>query len=171
MTSRSRLIPFFAGLLRVLLVLNIVCGVLFVVGIVATLVVDPARLGLRANSSVDIAATLNGIRAMLLLGLPAVAAAHVLLSALREITLTVRAGDPFQLANARRIRVIGWSLLALQLLDLVFGALDHWLAAQGVGAGGWTPSFTGWLATLAAFVLAEVWASGAAMRDELAGTV
>ena len=170
MPARTRLLDFFAGLLRVLLVLNAVCGVLFVVGIVATLVVDPTRSALRIDPEVA-AVALNGIRAMLLLGLPAVAAAHILLRALREIALTVRAGDPFQLANARRIRVIGWSLLALQLLDLVFGALDHWLAAQGFGAGGWTPSLTGWLAALAAFVLAEVWARGAAMRDELAGTV
>lgn len=164
----------FTVLLRVLLVLNIVCAVAFALVLAATLPIGPAslaRLADRLGPGVDAAAALDGVRMVLVIGLLAVVAAHVLLRALRDIASTVRVGDPFLAANASRIRRIGWMLLALQLLDLGFGAVAAWVTQAGVDGFAWAPSLTGWLAALAAFVLAEVWAQGSAMRDELAATV
>lgn len=174
MRASSRLTDLFTTLLRVLIVLNILIAVGFLIALITTLPIDSgnlARLAAKFGPGVDSAAALNGIRIMLVVGLLAVAIAHVTLRTLRDIVVTVRAGDPFIGTNAARIRTIGFTLLALQTLDLVFGALDYGLAATGFETGGWVPSMTGWLAALAAFVLAEVFARGAAMRDDLSGTV
>lgn len=171
MHENRRLIGVFTALLRILLILNIACGVLFVAILLATISLSPEQIAGRFLRTPDVLALLPGMRGVLVTGLLAVAAAHVVLRALRDIAVTVRAGDPFLPVNARRIRLIGWGLLALAVLDLIFGAFDYWLATNGFAGGGWTPSLTGWLAALAAFVLAEVWARGAAMRDDLAGTV
>ncbi|MFZ8346254.1 DUF2975 domain-containing protein, partial [Staphylococcus aureus] len=84
---------------------------------------------------------------------------------------TVRRGDPFTAANATRIRAIAWAMLGLQLLDLVQGAMTAWFAALHVQFAMWTPAFGGWVAVLLLFVLAQVFARGAEMRDELAATV
>ena len=81
-------------------------------------------------------------------------------------------GDPFVAANARRLHAIGWALLALQLIDIVFGLVAQWigrLGAEFTSAGSF--AITGWVAVLLVFVLARIFAHGTAMRDELAMTV
>ena len=85
---------------------------------------------------------------------------------------TVRAGDPFVAANASRLQAIAWLLLALQLLSIVIGAIGKAISAPAhpvhLDAGF---SISGWLAVLLTFVLARVFAEGAAMRDDLEGTI
>jgi hypothetical protein len=84
----------------------------------------------------------------------------------------VRAGDPFIALNAGRLQAIAWTLLALQVLSLVVGAIAKSVSTRAhpldIHAGF---STGGWLAVLLTFVLARVFAEGARMRDDLEGTV
>ena len=85
---------------------------------------------------------------------------------------TVRAGDPFVAANASRLQVIAWILLAQQLLSVVIGLIAKSISTPAHPFNldaGFSPS--GWLAVILTFVLARVFAEGAQMRDDLEGTV
>ena len=81
-------------------------------------------------------------------------------------------GDPFVAANASRLQTIAWTLLALQLLSIVIGAIGEAVAIPGkpldLDAGF---SVSGWLAVLLTFLLARVFAEGTFMREDLEGTV
>ncbi|HEX3231559.1 MAG TPA: hypothetical protein VHQ95_21450, partial [Pyrinomonadaceae bacterium] len=67
---------------------------------------------------------------------------------------------------------IAWTLLALQLLSLVIGAIAKSVSTPAhpvhLDAGF---SINGWLAVLLTFLLARVFAEGTHMRDDLEGTV
>ncbi len=119
----------------------------------------------------NVGETIATIRALTLLCPLAGLAVHQILTRLRAIVATVRAGDPFIAANAARLHRIGWALLVLQLLDLALGGIVLVLDRLGVEHGTWTPGITGWIAALMIFVLARVFRVGAAMRDDLAMTV
>jgi hypothetical protein len=97
---------------------------------------------------------------------------HVVLKRLLAIVETVRARDPFIGANAYRLRAIAWTLLAVQMLSLVIGAIAEGLSTPArpvdVDAGF---SISGWLAVLLTFVLARVFTEGELMRRDLRGTV
>lgn len=118
-----------------------------------------------------IAATMSLMRVMAGLAIVAAFAVHQIFTRLLAIVATVRAGDPFVAANAGRLQRIGWALLAIQLLDLVLGAVNLVLDRIGVDHATWTPALGGWIAVLMIFVLARVFRVGAAMRDDLAMTV
>jgi hypothetical protein len=113
-----------------------------------------------------------GLRAIAVLGLVAIALAHVVLSRLLAIVGTVRGGDPFVAANAGRLQAIAWALLALQLLGLVGDAIARAVSIPAhplhLHAGF---SINGWLTVLLTFLLARVFAEGALMREDLEGTV
>lgn len=82
------------------------------------------------------------------------------------------ASDPFIPANAARLRRIGWALVATQLLAFPLGWVASNIAvstSKFANMGGL--DLQGILAILLAFVLAAVFEQGAAMRDELEGTV
>ena len=111
------------------------------------------------------------LRGLGVIGIVAAVALHHLFSRLLAIVATVRAGDPFVVANADRLQRIGLALLAIQLLDLVLGAITFELGRIGVDHATWMPGFTGWIAVVMMFVLARVFRVGAAMRDDLAMTV
>lgn len=110
----------------------------------------------------------QGLRAIVVIGLIGAAIVHVVLQRLLAIVETVRVGDPFIVENAERLNAIAWSVLALEGLRLIVAA---------IAAVVWEPgridafSFAPWLAVLLLFVLAGVFARGAQMRDDLAGTV
>lgn len=109
-----------------------------------------------------------GLRAIIVVGLAGAAIVHTVLRRLLAIVDTVRGGDPFILDNARRLDAIAWRVLALEVLRLVVVA---------IGAATWEPGRMGgfsvvpWLAVLLLFVLSGVFAHGARLRDDLAGTV
>ena len=171
--SGNRLVTTFTLLLGVLRIGNLLFAVAAVVVFAATFAMAGSLMSvLLAKYGASGAATALGfVRALLFCALPAAYAAERVLRALRDMLGTVRAGDPFVVANAARLRVIGWALLALQLLDLLFGAGLFWARAAGMEVIDWQPAVTGWLAVLTAFVLARVFAAGAAMRDDLAATI
>jgi hypothetical protein len=108
---------------------------------------------------------------LMALGIVAGFAVHVLFRRMLAIVATAIAGDPFTSANAQRLRAVGWALLLIQILDLVFGALSVIINAHTEGGLGWSPSVGGWISVLMVFVLARVFEQGSRMRDELAMTV
>jgi hypothetical protein len=113
-----------------------------------------------------------GLRAVAVLGLAVIPLNYGILKRLLAMVETVRAGDPFVASNAERLQEIAWSLLAVQLLSIVIGAIGKAVSTPAhpvhLDAGF---SINGWLAVLLTFLLARVFAEGALMRDDLEGTV
>ena len=87
---------------------------------------------------------------------------------------SVEQGDPFQPFNADRLRRMGWFTVAEQLILVA-------LAGIATSFDGFRPALLaedalnaamgGFLLALVLFILARVFRIGAAMRDELEGTV
>lgn len=125
----------------------------------------------QSNPSVAVHPILTGMRLLVLLGIAMSIAADRLFAALAQIIATVSAGDPFILANARRLQTIGWSLLALQLLGIPGALIARFFPTMGNAAPDVTFSIGGWIAVLMVFVLSRIFAAGAVMRDELEGTI
>ncbi len=141
---------------------------LFLAGVVLGLgwsLVSPGQFAAVAGAEIA------GMRWELLLGLVMGAATDCLLTALAAIIAVAAAGDPFIAANAGRLQRIGWCLLVLQLCELPGLLIAR--GYPGLGAAAPVPdvSITGWIAVLMVFVLARVFAVGAAMRDDLDGTI
>lgn len=110
----------------------------------------------------------DGLRAIVLVLILGAAIVHSILRQLLAIVDTVRVGDPFILENARRLEGIAWRVMASEGLRLVIAAIATATWESGRVAGF---SIAPWLAVLLLFVLAGVFAHGAAMREDLEGTV
>jgi DUF2975 family protein len=170
--SPSAALPISYGVLRTLIVLNLLYGA----AILALLVVMPnERWIMRAfklSPSPEAARLVMGLRAIAVLGLATIPINHAILKRLVAIVETVRGGDPFVPTNASRLQAIAWALLALQLFSLVIGAIARAVSSPAhplkLDAGF---SIAGWLAVLLMFLLARVFAEGTRMREDLEGTV
>ena len=168
----SAALPIAYVVLRILVVLNWLSGA----AIATLLVAMPARQWImRAfdlSPSPEADQLIMGLRAIAAVGLVAIPLNYVVLKRLLAIVETVRAGDPFVAANAFRLQTIAWTLLALQLLSLVIGAIAKAVSTPAhplhLQAGF---SISGWLAVLLTFLLARVFAEGTLMRKDLEGTV
>jgi hypothetical protein len=110
-----------------------------------------------------------GLRAVEVLGLVMVGLVYLILRRLLAIVDSVRAGDPFVLANAERLQAIAWCLLGIELLRLAVAAIGAAVDIHQLGPSGF--SVVPWLAILLLFVLAGVFMRGARMRSDLEGTV
>jgi hypothetical protein len=168
-----RALSFSWCILRALVVLNVVYGLGILALLVASLVADgpvAAALGVRPAEGRDV--LVRGMRMIMVVGLASVPVAHIILTRLRGIVDTVRAGDPFVMGNAARLQTIAWSVLALELLHLLVGAIAASSAssAQPLDVN-WSFSVTPWIAVLLLFVLARVFEHGARMRADLEGTI
>ena len=110
----------------------------------------------------------HGLRLIVVVGLAGAAVVHTILRRLAAIVESVHEGDPFTLENSNRLDAIAWRVAGLEGLRLIVAAIA-WAV--------WEPrkvdafSIASWLAVLLLFVLAGVFAHGARMRDDLAGTV
>ncbi|KLE34548.1 DUF2975 domain-containing protein [Aurantiacibacter luteus] len=91
-----------------------------------------------------------------------------------RIVRTVGEGDPFQPANAQRLSQMGWLMLGVQVLTVPLGALGMFVARtfeeQG-GTGDMVIDPSGIIMIVVLFILARVFRHGAAMREDLEGTV
>ncbi len=93
--------------------------------------------------------------------------------------VSVKDGDPFGSANVRRLRRIGFILvLGAPLVELVNSGLRKALLDDapagrfdGVGSAGFSLPVGALLAGLGAFILAEVFAYGLSLREDVEGTV
>ena len=87
---------------------------------------------------------------------------------LAKIVATVRHGDPFTLANAARLTRMAWLAMTVQMINVLQTLITSYLPSNGMN----TPmSLTGLAVGLVLFILARVFRHGAAMRDDLEGTV
>ena len=170
---QDRVLVVASGLVRFANWLNWAVAVGFAVAIVASFVFGDAltaRLVTKYHGHY-IGETIGLLRLTGVLGLVACVAVYHLFSPLLAILATVRAGDPFVVANAYRLQRIGWALFAIQLFDLALGGIVLALDRIGVDHATWVPGFTGWIGVVMLFVLARVFRVGAGMRDDLAMTV
>ena len=115
--------------------------------------------------------TLQTLQGLAVLITPTTYAAHRIFTAIGQIIDRAIAGDPFAVNNAALLRIIGWALLAIQVLDLAAGYLVMRFSEATGEYWGWSAAVTGWLAALLMFVLARIFEHGAALRDDLQGTV
>lgn len=142
-------------------------------GFVATWVAPGffGRILLQADPVTDATAALTGVRLLLLVGIVMAVATDRLLSALGAVVDSAAHRDPFVPANSGRLMTIGWNLLTLQLLDILCAGLAHYWTSLGTAAPRGDISIGGWVATLMVFVLAQAFAAGAVMREDLEGTI
>jgi hypothetical protein len=170
--ASSAALPIAHLMLRFLVILNWLSGAAILVLLVAMPTTRWIMSSLDLSPGPEADRVIFGLHAMAVIGLATIPIHYVVLRRLLAIIETVRAGDPFVAANATRLQVIGWMLLALQLLSLVVGGIARNISTPAhpidVDAGF---SISGWLAVLLTFVLARVFAEGALMRDDLEGTV
>ena len=170
--SSSAALPIAYLVLRILIVINW----MMVAVILTLLFVVPNEQWIMSSfdlsPSPDATRLVMALRTIAGLGLVAIPFNYVVLKRLLAIVETVRGGDPFVAANASRLQAIAWSLLALQVLSLVIGAIARAVSTPAhpldIDAGF---SVNGWLAVLLTFLLARVFAEGARMREDLEGTV
>ena len=91
---------------------------------------------------------------------------------LLAIIASVEIGNPFVLANAVRLKAIGWIMVALQLVGIPLALIAGRTADMfGESDTGLDLSLNGILAILLVFILAGIFERGAEMREELEGTV
>jgi len=170
--SYSAALPIAHAVLRILIILNWLGGA----AILALLVVMPNEQWImsafKLAPSPEAERVVMGLRVIAVLGLAAIPLNYTVLKRMLAIVDSVRAGAPFVAANASRLQNIAWTLLVLQLLGLVIGAIAKALSTPAhpinIDAGF---SVNGWLAVLLTFVLARVFAEGTLMREDLEGTV
>ena len=158
--------------LKLLVVLNWIYAAI-VLAILVGLLSNPAwtMTALGFAPADQTAALITGVRLIALVGLAAVPLNLIVLRRLLQMIDTVRAGDPFVARNAERLQVIAWALLGQQILQLLVGLIARASSAKAHGLHLDSFSTGGWLAVILLFVLARVFAEGANMRDDLAGTV
>jgi len=96
---------------------------------------------------------------------------------LRAIISTVGESDPFAPENAERLNIMAWLLLAVQVIAIPLSGLGLLIAKWAepldnadinIDAG---LDLTGILMVVTLFILARVFKQGAAMREDLEGTV
>ena len=118
----------------------------------------------------EIEPNLNGVVALtaiigiMLTGAGYLVALLFILSALRGLFASLSRGEVFERRNGRRLRLVGFGLLALEAVSWIASVL-----APFVGDGGpWTPPLnpTGWFSIAVVFVLAEVFREGARLRRQ-----
>jgi hypothetical protein len=111
------------------------------------------------------------------------ALAFVVLWLLRKVARSAAQGDPFQKANVTRLRWLGaLFLLGFPLATSVEGFFTDWLFSAGVWTGGPLPpggittqfavvSGPAIMAAVSLFALAEVFAYGARLREDVDATI
>lgn len=153
------------GLVAAVLVV-VIPFILFSQSHVADAMVQGATASLPLAQAAIIAVLVVGI-ILLLLGF------HFL-QLLKRIINSVGEGDPFIPVNAERLTRMGWVIVAIEVLKLPVIAIAHFLATQFKPEDVQVDlefSLTGLLFGLVLFILARVFRHGAAMRDDLTGTV
>jgi hypothetical protein len=171
-SSSSAALPIAHLVLRILIIGNwLLCGLILVL-LIAMPNEQWIMSAFKLSPSPDTDRLVLALRACAVLGLITVPVNYGILKRLLAMVETVREGDPFVAANAARLQAIAWSLLALQLLSMLIGAIGDAVSTPAhpvdLDAGF---SINGWLAVLLTFLLARVFAQGTHMRDDLEGTV
>lgn len=117
--------------------------------------------------------------ATMVIGLAIVGLVLAFLDQLRRIVATVGQGDPFAPVNAARLTRMGWLALGFTLLQVPVAMLGSFLEQLVERANSADAAMTldgdvsveGIVLALTLFILARVFRHGAAMREDLEGTV
>jgi hypothetical protein len=122
--------------------------------------------------NLDASALFPKIYAIFGLGLLVLGAVGTIMRKLLAIIDSVALGDPFVLVNAARLKAIGWLMVAVQIIGIPLAVVAREAADLfGKNNVDLDLSLNGILAILLVFVLAGIFERGAAMREELEGTV
>jgi hypothetical protein len=159
--------------LRVVIKLNLLMGALVLTLLIASLI-DGAWVmrALGVRPALFHSTLFFGARAIMVIGICAVAVVHFVSRRLLMIVASVSTGNPFVVVNGARLRSIAWALLTLELMHFAVGAVGSSISsAIGPLHLSWGFSWTRCIAALLLFVLARVFEEGARMREELEGTV
>jgi hypothetical protein len=119
-------------------------------------------------------ATMTALFAFLLVLLALI---FVFFGKLRAIIASVGEGDPFVPENADRLNLMAWIMLAAQAIMITISGfaltVANWAAdfEEGEFAVDVGLDLTGILIVIVLFILARVFKHGAAMREDLEGTV
>jgi hypothetical protein len=173
-TSKSALLPVAHSVVWICIAADVLLGIGMMVGTGFT--IFGWNLLVETFGRHHVAIT-NGASRLELLGVFAIGAAitaavFAALDRLRMIIMTVRRGDPFVFANARRLRAIGWIMLLVQLACIPFLNLSHATLSPHTQQHLLTVGLLNWLfAILLIFVLAGIFEQASAMRADLEGTV
>jgi hypothetical protein len=95
----------------------------------------------------------------------------IIVGRLRQIFATLTRGDPFQPLNVQRLRVIGITLIGLEVWNLCVPPLMRRLVPGDLSDNERGFSLTGAFSILVVFVLAEVFREGARLRREAELTI
>ncbi len=126
----------------------------------------------KSSPEAELTGLMLPILALLAFAILMLAIVWIILRKLLALIGTVAEGDPFVRANAVRLKAIAWFLVAIQVIGIPMGGLVVWIGDRLHEAdmhGDF--SISGVLSILLVFVLAGVFEKGAAMREELEGTV
>ena len=165
------------GACLVLQVLMTVGAVALVAGLAGTIFFGPelaAEAGMEGFPPDFPRGTLAGVMAI---GLGIVVSLFFFFGRLRAIIATVGEGDPFQPQNAVRLAQMAWLMLGIQVFFLLAVPLGLELARYSDEADSVQVSadsnldLSGLLLVVVLFILARVFRHGAAMREDLEGTV
>ncbi|MBB5708296.1 DUF2975 domain-containing protein [Sphingopyxis panaciterrulae] len=106
------------------------------------------------------------------MGLAALLMVGLILRKLLAMLTSLTAGHAFHAANAAHLRAVGWLMIGIQVLGTAIGFVGDGLGPLvGQSNLGFGFSLYGIVVVLLVFVLADVFDRGAAMRDDLEGTV
>lgn len=170
--SYSAALPIAYVMLRILIVVNWLLGA----AILVLLFIMPHEqwiiAAFKIPPTVDASRLIMGLRAIAGIGLVSIPINYLIFRRLLAIVETVRQGDPFVAANAKRLQQIAWALVALQLLGLAVATIVRIISTPAYPVNiNSSFSVNGWLAVLLTFILARVFAEGTVMREDLEGTV
>ena len=128
-----------------------------------------------SGSTADLTTILTLIVVFLVVIIAVIATALHFFQLLCRIIDTVSEGEPFVEINADRLNRMGWMALIFQLSSFPIGAVAAYLAVQMPDHLDVSTdiefSLTGVLMAVVLFILARVFRHGAAMRNDLEGTV
>lgn len=167
-------------------ILTVIMQIFMVIGAAALFIAAVAIIFAQDMVNAEIATEFDGavgalplfpLLGVLALALACVALIYLFFGKLRAIISTVGEGDPFAPDNADRLNLMAWLLLAVQVIAIPLAGLALFLAKWAepmdnadisIDAG---LDVTGILTVIILFILARVFRHGAAMREDLEGTV
>ena len=161
-----------AGRVMTVLLMGLTLAVTAVlIGLIPVTIFMPEALFDNASIS---GAALGAAITLLLLAAAVTAGAFYFFKLLGEMIKSVAQDNPFSLKNADRLSRMGWIALIFQLASFPIGALaiylGHLVPSDNLTVD-YEFSLTGFLLAIVLFILARVFRHGAAMREDLEGTV
>jgi hypothetical protein len=126
----------------------------------------------KEKPGIDASSLLPGLLAIFALGIVVLGLLWTMMRKLLTIIDSVEDGNPFIMANAVRLRAIGWMMVGVQIVGLPLAtAAGNVADLFGENDVGFDLPINGILAILLVFILAGIFERGAEMREELEGTV